>query len=135
MQQGYYDPVVGRFLSVDPDPVSTETAWNFNRYGYANNNPYTFVDPDGRAAVLACLTPMGAPACGQAAATIGGKAATAGKHAVGLVLTLAALNEASKSLSGSTPTEQDARDRVEDGDEPTRTTSKGTRIFDCIRAC
>jgi hypothetical protein len=40
--------VIGRFLSVDPDPVKTDTAWNFNRYNYANNNPYRFIDPDGR---------------------------------------------------------------------------------------
>ena len=48
MQQRYYDPEVGRFLSVDPMPADTATAWNFNRYNYAANNPYTFVDPDGR---------------------------------------------------------------------------------------
>jgi RHS repeat-associated protein len=40
--QRYYDPQIGRFLSVDP--VTT----NFNRYNYANNNPYRFSDPDGR---------------------------------------------------------------------------------------
>jgi RHS repeat-associated protein len=53
MQQRYYDPTIGRFLSTDPDPVNTATAWNFNRYAYANNNPYTFVDPDGRASEMA----------------------------------------------------------------------------------
>lgn len=50
MQQRYYDPVIGRFLSADPvaaNPIS------FNRYWYANSNPYRFKDPDGRAAVLA----------------------------------------------------------------------------------
>jgi RHS repeat-associated protein len=45
MQQRYYDPVMMRFLS--PDPIGT-SAQNFNLYWYANNNPYTFVDPDGR---------------------------------------------------------------------------------------
>lgn len=49
MQQRYYDPVVGRFLSTDPDPVKTSAAWNFNRYAYAGNNPYRYIDPDGRA--------------------------------------------------------------------------------------
>ncbi|MGQ0798934.1 MAG: RHS repeat-associated core domain-containing protein [Pseudomarimonas sp.] len=48
MQQRYYDPVVGRFLSVDPMAADTTTGWNFNRFSYANNNPYRFVDPDGR---------------------------------------------------------------------------------------
>ena len=49
MQQRYYDPLLGRFLSVDPVTMhDTGDARHFNRYGYANNNPYTFVDPDGR---------------------------------------------------------------------------------------
>jgi len=35
-QQRYYDPVIGRFLSVDPVGVDTNTGSNFNRYRYAN---------------------------------------------------------------------------------------------------
>ncbi|HEL5026876.1 TPA: hypothetical protein UOA81_002071 [Stenotrophomonas maltophilia] len=47
MQQRYYDPEIGRFLS--SDPVATRALGdNFNRYWYANNNPYTNTDPDGR---------------------------------------------------------------------------------------
>ena len=45
----YYDPVIGRFYS--NDPVSFSGVHNFNRYSYANNNPYKFVDPDGRDAI------------------------------------------------------------------------------------
>ena len=45
MQQRYFDPNLPTFISPDPDPAR---AGNFNRYAYANNNPYTFVDPDGR---------------------------------------------------------------------------------------
>lgn len=45
MQQRYYDPVAMRFIS--PDPVAAN-ALSFNRYWYANNNPYRYVDPDGR---------------------------------------------------------------------------------------
>ena len=48
MQQRYYDPEVGRFLSVDPVGVDLATGANFNRYWYANNNPYKYRDPDGR---------------------------------------------------------------------------------------
>ncbi len=51
MQQRYYDQSVGRFLSVDPVTASSGTGANFNRYWYGNDNPYKFVDPDGR---LAC---------------------------------------------------------------------------------
>jgi RHS repeat-associated protein len=48
MQQRYYDPMIGRFLSVDPVTADSKTGGNFNRYWYANNNPYKFTDPDGR---------------------------------------------------------------------------------------
>jgi RHS repeat-associated protein len=47
MQQRYYDPTIGRFLSVDP-VTATSVGGNFNRYWYGNNNPYRFRDPDGR---------------------------------------------------------------------------------------
>jgi len=48
MQQRYYDPELGRFLSVDPIEANGLTGANFNRYKYALNNPYKFTDPDGR---------------------------------------------------------------------------------------
>lgn len=51
--QRYYDPILGRFLSVDPVEASDNGA-NFNRYWYANNNPYRFTDPDGRSS---CANP------------------------------------------------------------------------------
>lgn len=46
--QRYYYPALGRFLSVDPVTADGNTGSSFNRYWYANNNPYTFTDPDGR---------------------------------------------------------------------------------------
>ncbi|MCE4352154.1 hypothetical protein LYZ86_23605, partial [Xanthomonas hortorum pv. cynarae] len=48
MQQRYYDQDLGRFLSVDPVAADSVFSANFNRYWYANNNPYRFTDPDGR---------------------------------------------------------------------------------------
>ncbi|MEJ1250065.1 RHS repeat-associated core domain-containing protein [Denitratimonas tolerans] len=48
MQQRYYDPIAQRFLSPDPVDVSGTNGGNFNRYWYANNNPYRYRDPDGR---------------------------------------------------------------------------------------
>src|SRR5690606_16884908 len=51
MQQRYYDPQIGQFLSPDPMAVDPATAWNFNRYNYAANNPYRNIDPDGRRCV------------------------------------------------------------------------------------
>ncbi|HRO62701.1 RHS repeat-associated core domain-containing protein [Thermomonas sp.] len=48
MQQRYYDPAIGRFLSVDPVTAYSNPVGAFNRYWYANGNPYRFVDLDGR---------------------------------------------------------------------------------------
>lgn len=53
MQQRYYDPAIGRFLSVDPMTTDMDTGWNFNRYSYAKNNPYKFTNPDGRCPICA----------------------------------------------------------------------------------
>lgn len=51
MQQRYYDPSLGKFLSVDPvTAYSSADPRQFNRYAYAFDNPYKFIDPDGRAA-------------------------------------------------------------------------------------
>lgn len=47
----YYDPVVGRFLAIDPVGVDASRPVSFNRYAYGNNSPYGYVDPDGRASV------------------------------------------------------------------------------------
>ncbi|MCR8921914.1 hypothetical protein NO559_03975 [Dasania sp. GY-MA-18] len=46
MQARYYDPVLGRFYG--NDAVGFDNVHNFNRYAYANNNPYLYIDPDGR---------------------------------------------------------------------------------------
>jgi len=43
MQQRYYDPGVGRFLSVDPVTASSVNGGNFNRYWYA-----TIIHTDSR---------------------------------------------------------------------------------------
>ena len=55
--QRYYDPMTGRFLSVDPMAVDTTKAFNFNRYNYAADNPYKFTDPDGRTIDFASGSP------------------------------------------------------------------------------
>jgi len=43
----YYMPLLGRFTGIDPVEIVPEQPHSFNRYAYANNNPYKFVDPDG----------------------------------------------------------------------------------------
>jgi len=49
MQARYYDPVIGRFYS--NDPVGFRDVHSFNRYAYANNNPYRYTDPNGESAI------------------------------------------------------------------------------------
>ena len=46
----YYNPMLGRFLSIDPIEPDENNLHSLNRYAYANNNPYKFTDPDGQAA-------------------------------------------------------------------------------------
>lgn len=53
MQQRYYEPLAGRFLSIDPISPDTRTGGQFNRYQYADSNPYVYFDPDGRSAATA----------------------------------------------------------------------------------
>ena len=49
MQQRYDDKALGRMLSTDPMDVDPGTGANFNRYAYAADNPYRFIDPSGMA--------------------------------------------------------------------------------------
>ena len=43
----YYDPAVGRFLGIDPVDYQDGNLHSFNRYAYGNNNPVSYLDPDG----------------------------------------------------------------------------------------
>jgi RHS repeat-associated protein len=44
----WYNPQIGRFYSVDPQRFRVDSPLTFNRYSYGNNNPYRYIDPDGR---------------------------------------------------------------------------------------
>lgn len=55
----YYDPVLGRFMGVDPVDYQEDNLHSFNRYTYTNNNPYKYVDPDGEFAHLIPLAIYG----------------------------------------------------------------------------
>jgi RHS repeat-associated protein len=55
MHARYYDPELGRFLSVDPsnESVNLSRPQTWNRYSYAENNPVLKIDPDGAQTVAA----------------------------------------------------------------------------------
>lgn len=55
LQSRYYDPEVGRFITIDNiDYADPETINGLNLYAYCNNNPVMFVDPTGHL-FLFCL--------------------------------------------------------------------------------
>ena len=61
MQQRFYDPVAGRFLSIDPVVTNSHNGSRFSRYTYAENNPYFYVDPDGRTSQILESPPIVLP--------------------------------------------------------------------------
>lgn len=59
MQARYFDPTMNRFLSSDPVSPDFRNGANYNRYWYANNNPFKFTDPDGKKAYSGHLCDFG----------------------------------------------------------------------------
>lgn len=52
MNARLYDPVIGRFLSPDPQIQLTDASQAYNRYSYAMNNPISYKDPNGESFIL-----------------------------------------------------------------------------------
>lgn len=52
MQARYYDPNVGRFASVDPNPPEAGDIFGFGRYVYVNGNSIARIDPTGKVGLL-----------------------------------------------------------------------------------
>ena len=52
LRHRYYDPEVGRFISVDPDPGSLFNPQTLNPYTYVLNNPVNLIDLTGTRAEL-----------------------------------------------------------------------------------
>jgi hypothetical protein len=46
-------------MAVDPVGVMPDNFHSFNRYAYANNNPYKYIDPDGKAPKIVPFTAGG----------------------------------------------------------------------------
>ncbi|MBM3116318.1 RHS repeat domain-containing protein [Jeongeupia naejangsanensis] len=56
----WYDPVLGRFAAIDPVPwVEGNPLYSFNSYAYASNNPFKYIDPDGREAESTAASVLG----------------------------------------------------------------------------
>jgi RHS repeat-associated protein len=66
----YMKDEIGRFITVDPvgpvDPRTSKTNYSMltnpqrlNRYAYSLNNPYRYIDPDGRQTMMLVESPMG----------------------------------------------------------------------------
>lgn len=81
----WYDARLGRFLSPDPVGVREADIHSFNRYAYANNNPYRYTDPDGRSPVSVAA---------RTGWAIGGALNTAVYHTTGVALTTLVVNAA-----------------------------------------
>ena len=43
----YYNPVLGRFMGIDPEEIDIENIHSINRYNYSFNNPYMYEDDSG----------------------------------------------------------------------------------------
>lgn len=84
----YYSPDIGRFMAVDPVGFDPENVHSFNRYAYANNNPYKYVDPDGHSPVDVAFLVYDLGKLGVAAYTgvgVGAAAIDVGLSAVGVL--------------------------------------------------
>ncbi len=57
MNARMYDPVLGRFLEVDPYVADNTWSQDFNRYSYARNNPLVYTDPNATVAWSGNLQP------------------------------------------------------------------------------
>ncbi|MGH8084026.1 MAG: RHS repeat domain-containing protein [Lysobacter sp.] len=128
MQQRYYDPMLGRFLSVDPVVANASNGANFNRYRYANNNPYKFVDPDGRQSHMACaMNPANAAVCAEAGmATSGGASGAAGGSSGGRGIIAGILTAIGlQGLIQRADTADSAADKIKDGASPSTGSKSG----------
>ena len=102
MQARYYDPLIGRFYS--NDPIGFRNVHSFNRYAYANNNPYKNVDPDGKWAIPLIV---GLEELGKAALVTAGVIGTG----AGIEQTINAISENSATPNPESGKEPDPADK------------------------
>jgi RHS repeat-associated protein len=104
MQARYYDPVTGRFLSVDPNSSIPADSFSFNRYAYTNNNPIKNVDRDGKspfeiAFLVADMVQLGVAI--KDGEGVGAAVAMVGIDVVGVASPVPGISEAAHALEAA----------------------------------
>jgi len=127
MQERYYDPAIGAFLSVDPVTAYDSGNWRqFNRYAYAFSSPYKFTDPDGRnpiaGAAIGCA--VTGPACPVGAGV--GAAIGAAVVIIGGIIIYSEMADDSSDSSGVAPEPGTVFDSPNSDDSTTSGREPGT---------
>jgi RHS repeat-associated protein len=101
MQDRYYSPVLGRFISTDALPVDPANPFSFNRYAYAKNNPQRFKDPNGKSPIDIIFLAVDIVELGEAIASgsgVGAAVVSVGLDLVGVASPIPGTGETLKAL-------------------------------------
>ena len=137
----YYDSSLGRFMGVDAVPFHETNLQSFNRYAYANNNPYKFTDPDGRVLqfaqvafnlVLRGLAWIGARQAGTVAVVEGTAAIATGAAAPSVAIEVAAAKTIFPMVRGRQSETKVLKELGLQKNKEKVTTADGTSIPDAI---
>jgi RHS repeat-associated protein len=109
MQARYYDPSVGRFLSIDPVAPTAGDVFNGNRFAYVNDNPVRYSDPTGK-----CI-PCAAPFVEAGAAVV---VAAGAAYATHLIIEQVNSQQPVIVVQNEATSSPEAKDKIFDGTAP-----------------